>query len=520
MNRIITYCLLISTVFFTSCSDFLEPKSQSEYRPQVIQSLDELLLGSAYLSPVEITSVFLYPVLGLFDDDVSTRPDMKEVRADDEKKWNKALLAYSWSKDMIHEFPGYNVYESAYKMIVGCNAVLDYIDEVTGTREEKYDVRLQALALRSFYYFHLVNLYGKPYSSNKNALGVPLKLTSRLSSEAIPRNTVGEVYDQIIGDLLEAEKLMKTMPQEIQRRKNKRVNLPFIQLLLSRVYLYMENWQQAMIYGEKVIYDYDYTLRDLNNMEDPDRWSSESYPNYFTWENPEMIFLLGDQRDATSLALLSVTVKWMQEGKEKSKIVTTCIASDELIKSYDPADLRKKQYLIWESLTKEETTPVYKIPTSKLKVGTNYSLSSGWGKAWGIAFKVTEAYLNTAEAAAMLYKTKGGGEYKTKTLQLMDNLRYKRYEQGKYHPLDISNPEDLVAFVRAERRRELCFEHHRWFDLRRYGMEEIRHIWYDKDHRPVEYVLKKNDPGFTLLIPKGAFERNPKLIQNEERPNN
>ena len=49
---------MISTVFFTSCSDFLEPKSQSEYRPQVIQSLDELLLGSAYLSPVEITSVF------------------------------------------------------------------------------------------------------------------------------------------------------------------------------------------------------------------------------------------------------------------------------------------------------------------------------------------------------------------------------------------------------------------------------------------------------------------------------
>jgi putative lipoprotein len=71
--------------------------------------------------------------------------------------------------------------------------------------------------------------------------------------------------------------------------------------------------------------------------------------------------------------------------------------------------------------------------------------------------------------------------------------------------------------VRDERRRELCFEFHRWFDLRRYGMDEMKHLWYDNSGNPVEYKLEKNDSGFTLLIPQEAFNLNHSLVQNEKR---
>ena len=96
-------------------------------------------------------------------------------------------------------------------------------------------------------------------------------------------------------------------------------------------------------------------------------------------------------------------------------------------------------------------------------------------------------------------------------------MREKRFPTGTYVGLTAMEVGDLVDFVRAERRRELCFEHHRWFDLRRYGMEEIKHIWYDSVHNPIEYVLKKNDPGFTLLLPQVAFQNNSALVQNEMR---
>ena len=78
----------------------------------------------------------------------------------------------------------------------------------------------------------------------------------------------------------------------------------------------------------------------------------------------------------------------------------------------------------------------------------------------------------------------------------------------------MTDPDGLVSFVRTERRRELCFENHRWFDLRRYGMEGMKRVWnYGSD--AIEYVLEKDDPRYTLLIPNEAFELNSALIQNE-----
>ena len=42
------YGLWIAMFIMASCSDFLEPKSQSEYVPKLVKSLDELLLGEVY----------------------------------------------------------------------------------------------------------------------------------------------------------------------------------------------------------------------------------------------------------------------------------------------------------------------------------------------------------------------------------------------------------------------------------------------------------------------------------------
>ena len=108
----------------------------------------------------------------------------------------------------------------------------------------------QAYTLRGFLYFKLVNIFGEPVNSNPNALGVPLKLNSGVedSENALARRTVKEVYDQVLSDLLEAERLYSTLPVEKQFTRDYRTNLPMVELLLSRVYLYLENWEKAAVY--------------------------------------------------------------------------------------------------------------------------------------------------------------------------------------------------------------------------------------------------------------------------------
>ena len=178
---------------------------------------------------------------------------------------------------------------------------------------------------------------------------------------------------------------------------------------------------------------------------------------------------------------------------------------------------RRDHYLMWEVID-YGYTPRYKKAVSKFEAVSNYNIEVSWnGGKWGVAFKVTEAYLNAAEGAAMLYKETGNGEFQMKAQALLDKLRVKRFSAAAFVSTDISAADELIAFVRDERRRELCFENHRWFDLRRYGMEEIKHVWYDASGNSSEYVLEKNDPGFTLQLPNEAFEYNSGLEQNEPR---
>ena len=73
--------------------------------------------------------------------------------------------------------------------------------------------------------------------------------------------------------------------------------------------------------------------------------------------------------------------------------------------------------------------------------------------------------------------------------------------------------DDLIEEIRTERRRELCFEGHRWFDLRRYNVCEkkpftgaIRNTYtefgdWQTASTTYTYELKAGDPAWTLQIP-------------------
>lgn len=203
----------------TSCGDFLEPKSQSEYVPKETNALQEMLIGEAY--PVQKAGHSLLSYLEIFNDDIQQQVlEGYDFNENNQSKKEPLGAMFSWQPDIftIMEQKGYsisNVWSGAYEYILGANAALDYINKVSGTQEEKDYIIAQALALRAFYYYLLVNYYGAPYNYDKNALGVPLKLDSGMREESeilLTRNTVEEVYKQIIADLNEAERLFLTQP--------------------------------------------------------------------------------------------------------------------------------------------------------------------------------------------------------------------------------------------------------------------------------------------------------------------
>ena len=147
--------------------------------------------------------------------------------------------------------------------------ILDELGNVTARnkREEADKIRIEGEShfLRALYYFTLVNLYAAPYEPEKAATtpGVPLKLTSYIEDKEYEMNPLEEVYGQIIDDLEEAEACLKqTEPVSIYH-----ADLTATYLLMSRVYLYMQDYKNARKYAEDVL-SRNNTLGDLNTFND------------------------------------------------------------------------------------------------------------------------------------------------------------------------------------------------------------------------------------------------------------
>jgi hypothetical protein len=138
-------------------------------------------------------------------------------------------------------------YQLYYRIIGNANIAIASIDNAAGEQQERDQVKGEALALRAFSYFNLVQLYGKRYDAAakpNSQPGVPLVLQP--TTEGLPRATVEEVYTQINADLAAASALLTSAPV---RSFKSHINLEVVKGFQARVALTQQNWADAAKYA-------------------------------------------------------------------------------------------------------------------------------------------------------------------------------------------------------------------------------------------------------------------------------
>ena len=134
-----------------------------------------------------------------------------------------------------------------YKFINNANNIIANIDDASGEEMDKNNVKGQALAIREFSYFYLVQLYQRTYIGHESDPGVPLYTTpATADTEGNPRGTVQDVYTQINMDLDEAIGLLENASA---RRHISHVDLNVAKGLKARVALVQNNWSDAAKYA-------------------------------------------------------------------------------------------------------------------------------------------------------------------------------------------------------------------------------------------------------------------------------
>ena len=451
-------------ILTVSCSDFLDSKSQDEVIPKTTKDFRELLLGSGYPNP---TNEHPVAITSYMDDDLDCDVNNSSAGAD----YTKSIFAvYTWQPDaeryestVVSPELASTPYYAMFERIKGCNAVLDYVDEAVGSQQEKDQIKAEALAVRALFYFWLVNLYGEPYTENPQALGVPLKLSSSVEEVSIARSTVEKVYEQILTDLNKSAALLG---EDSRVTTDYRINRPTVEILLSRVYLYMGNWQKAVEAATEAI-----------------RIGGE-LTNLTAIEKADANFV------CTQYSSQEVT--WMYGGSVSTfKIESGLNMSTELRTAYGENDRRMDLYYSYDA----NRGQYYNNKPS----ATNDAPKS--------AIRMSEAYLNRAEAYVL---------WENKTTEALADLnKLRRNRITGYQDVAISDPDLLLKEIRLERRLELTLEGHRWLDLRRYGMPSIKHTWLPGVGMALQtYVLKEKDPMYTLPLPESVIGANPALTQN------
>lgn len=490
---------IIVALFCFGCSNFLEEYSQSQTVAKKVSHFDELLLGDGYLPSVnkKYISTDHAGFLNVLDDDVTTVLGGIAVHY-----WSEVMQKlfgyYAWQLEVGRNPEGNILNDDSqtwldfYRRINVTNIILKEIDElkVDSPAEENDRVRVKGEChfIRASLYFTLVNLYGKAYSktSASTDLGVPLKLTEYIEHDKdketqFQRVSVAQIYEQIVKDLKASVDYLTQSPQP---RPLHRASKEAAQLLLSRVYLYMQDWNNAAAIAAQLL-ENDTRLHQMNEGDSAKIFLSENCS--------EVLFSQGSMNLHNSMTGASGDFA----------------VSEELVELYDRKnDFRR--YFFGTNPNSFAYKLQWKYDTTAIPhVSDIYTL------------RISEGYLNLAEAYAMQDNTEGANRY----LKTLREKRIKGYVHTNY------TGEELINEIRLERRKELCFEGHRWFDLRRYAVcekyphaQKIIHefnvfdgnqnFW---DHTDI-YELPENDPAYVMQIPKSVLEYDE--TQMPENPRN
>ena len=502
--KILIIAFLFGVVCSWACDDFLEETSQNEMKPSSADDLQQLLNGEVYVAGHSSDNIF-HMYLELLTDNVSCR------FVDD--TWRLPLYeqyypVYTWQDDMYElletngKTQGIDTYAHYYRGIKGCNVVLDMLDKVTGSDAQKANVEGQALAMRGYFYFMLVNLYAQPYNAPgidvNEALGVPLILRSEVKDDYPFRASIASVYESIESDLLRALDLLKENGQE---NSPFRATDMFCYTMLSRMYLYMENWEEAVKYASMGL---DKNPRLLNLASVSSSYESMMYPpteNVYSRNSPELIWAGYGNANQYDFATGYFTF----------------VPSDELLALYqynhgetgNRGDLRLRYY--------------YKYAKDYAAGGTMYEPICGLCVPYPAetnypikGLRVAELYLNRAEANIRLYLENSEESLREEAIKDLNYLRSCRIETQDNSSYEVNYAgEELLSFCLDERRREFAWQDHRWFDLRRCGMPEISHVFQASVvSAPVTYVLEQGGNRYVLPIPRSALDKNYNLQQN------
>ncbi|WP_010230021.1 RagB/SusD family nutrient uptake outer membrane protein [Gillisia marina] len=395
------------------------------------------------------------------------------------RRSNEVLYDYRYNPNSGGAITLY--FSEAYEAINAANLVIGQIDNLADS-PEKDNILGQALMGRAFAHFDLVRVYGKiPTQSGdaNSSLGVPyIKVEDGDTGDPLAqpaRETVASNYMEIIGDLERATGLLATNNGE------GRFDRDAAFALLSRVYLYNGEYQKV--------------IDAANQVSEPIATPAQ-LPGVYTDSNNAGVIIEFSVNTSSESNESNVGVLYSQSNS--SSTISEYAIEFDFFNSIDTTDVRRNVIQFVGTNQGNQYNAVKKFLGEEGQVNGLLDIK---------VLRAAEVTLNKAEAQYRL----GMDEAALTTLNMLRDLRFSSYDGDE-------SGTALLDAILFNRRVELSFEGHRFFDLKRLGMPVVRSnngdIIDGSGTPPEVLTLPASDFRFQFPIPTAETQANPNFEQN------
>ncbi|MBD2700964.1 RagB/SusD family nutrient uptake outer membrane protein [Spirosoma sp. BT702] len=359
-----------------------------------------------------------------------------------------------------------NTWTQAYAVILRANNIINAT--LTG-KATINQFKGEALTVRALMNWEMVRMFAKPYAVDQNGPGVPLVMTYDVNLRPA-RNTVKEVYAQIQKDLTDA------MPLLTISKNSSLVTKYVARALQAKVYLYQQDYANALTAAQDVITNGGYTLATAANL--------NAY-----WNNPtpvttklETIFEISAD-GVNNAGFDALANMYNQSGYGDG------LATNDLYNLYTDTDARKAL------IVKGKRAGVDALIVNKYQNVQNTSEKDDIK-----ILRYADVILIAAEASARTGKA-------TDALTLLNQVAQRRDPSFKGYS---STGDGLISDIITERRKELAFEGDRFNDLNRLGLDLKRNDQYPSAARSIPAT----DSRRVAPIPQSELDANQSIKQN------
>lgn len=478
MKKLIYNLMTVGVLLFTSCSDFTDIQPKGKNLLSTTDEIEMLLNSEFYLSSTDAQ---------MMSGDMLTLLSNVANELNQPNKTRQAIMITfdATNQDKMAELTSNDSQYSDYYNIIGriANVVLSQIEAATGPEEVKNRLKCEALVLRAYFHYLLVNKFAKAYNPSTAATdpGIPYLKEDWDIMVPTRKETVETVYNYILEDLNKAIEI-NALPDEAINRM--RISKPCAYAAKALALISMQRFDEAEQAAQDALA--------INGAVDDYNAMTTTYTGNIIGGKYEVILRprLQCKEDL-----------FYTEAIELFHAIMPC-AWNAFEEGHASRDKMTTDRMMYDNMMGMGTSMI------GLDYTFTFDLNSGWN---GVGMKTTHMYLIIAEAEIRK------GNY-DEAMAALDKIRINRIDPDIYLPLEgtVDNETDAIFHLKQTSHGENIYSCYNFINRKRWNQLEEK--YQETIVRDLEgigtYEMGPDSPMWIFPFPVDAVNNNPNLTQN------